>query len=96
MVQDLSRLAEDSMWVTSQAGGNMMSGRPKAMSAPGSVPVNPLPAASEQDEPNVEMGPVIPVGDTGRPEPSHSLPSGTASWTRTATAGPGRAPAPSG
>jgi hypothetical protein len=91
-VQDLSRLAEDSMWVTSQGAGNMTSGRPRAMSAPGSKPVDPLPEAKEQEDPHVELGPPRPVGRNGKREPGHALPSGTAAWSKTTTAGPAPAP----
>lgn len=67
-MQDLSHLADGSLTVTSQAGGNMMSGRNKAMSAPGSQPVDPLPPAKEQgdpvlDEPSKQTRP----GDDGKP-----------------------------
>jgi len=69
-VKDLSSLAENSMWPTSQAAGNMMSGRKAAMSAPGSQPVDPLPPAKDQGEPDVENspGPRIQPGDDGKPE----------------------------
>lgn len=43
--------------VTSQAGGNMQSGRPAAMSAPGSTPVDPLPPAKDQGDPSVGTSP---------------------------------------
>lgn len=52
-MEDLSHLAADSMWPTSQAAGNMMSGRPAAMSAPGTPPVDPLPPSSDQGDPHV-------------------------------------------
>lgn len=68
-MQDLSPLAADSMWPTSQEAGNMMSGRHAAMSAPGSDPVTPLPPAKDQGEPHVtpSNGPVIRPGDDGKP-----------------------------
>jgi hypothetical protein len=66
-VQDLSSLAKDSLWVTSQEGGNMMSGRPGAMSAPGSEPVTPLPPTKDQGVPHVDMGPQQKPGDDGKP-----------------------------
>jgi hypothetical protein len=53
-MQDLSASAADSMWCTSQGAGNMTSGRPSAMSAPGSVPVDPMPPAKEQGDPHVQ------------------------------------------
>ena len=67
-MQDLSALAKDSMWVVSQEGGNMMSGRPGAMSAPGSQPVTPLPPAKDQGTPHVELGPAQKTGDDGKPK----------------------------
>jgi hypothetical protein len=67
-VQDLSHLAADSMWPTSQEGGNMMSGRPGAMSAPGSQPVTPLPPAKDQGTPHVDLGPEQEPGDDGKPK----------------------------
>ena len=63
---DLSSLAADSMWPTSQEGGNMMSARPGAMSAPGSQPVTPLPPAKDQGTPHVDMGPQQKPGDDGK------------------------------
>lgn len=67
-MQDLSSLADNSMWVTSQEAGNMMSGRPHAMSAPGSDPVTPLPPAKDQGTPQVNDSPGhIQPGDDGKP-----------------------------
>lgn len=43
------------MWVTSQAGGNMTSSTEKAMTAPGSVPVDPLPDRAKQGDPTVTL-----------------------------------------
>lgn len=47
----------------------MMSGRPHAMSAPGSDPVTPLPPAKDQGTPQVQdsPGPKIQPGDDGKP-----------------------------
>ena len=55
---------------TSQAGGNMMSSNRLAMTSPGSPPVDPLPPAKDQGEPDVENspGPRIQPGDDGKPE----------------------------
>ena len=75
-MEDLSALAQDSMWVTSQAGGNMQSGRPAAMSAPGSPPVDPLPPANAQGDPHVVMaGPQRPPGEDGKPQPGTYAPN---------------------
>lgn len=68
-MQDLSPLAEGSMWPTSQAGGNMMSGRQRAMSAPGSPPTDPLPAATDQGEPAVVPSDTLTRADSGKPQP---------------------------
>ena len=67
-VQDLSNLAADSIWVTSQEAGNMVSGRPGAMSAPGSQPVTPLPPAKDQGTPHVDVGPQSKPGNDGKPK----------------------------
>jgi hypothetical protein len=85
-VQDLSHLAIDSMWVTSQEGGNMMSGRPAAMSAPGSQPVTPLPPAKDQGVPHVDLGPETEPGDDGKPKATatHWNP-GAPAWGKTTT-----------
>jgi hypothetical protein len=69
-VQDLSRLADNSLTATSQGAGNMMSSNATAMTAPGSQPVTPLPPARDQDTPNMEMSPRIPVSWTGKPQAS--------------------------
>jgi hypothetical protein len=89
-VQDLSSLAEDAMWPTSQAAGNMTSGRDKAMSAPGSPPVDPLPPSAKQGDPKVEFSPGgrREPGDTGKPAPRPGpLPGGSHSWASTPAAG---------
>ena len=65
-MQDLSNLAANSLTVTSQAGGNMMSSNAQAMTAPGSRPVDPLPDRDRQDDPNLDMGPPRPVGTPKR------------------------------
>lgn len=66
-MQDLSALAKDSMWVTSEAAGNMTSSNEKAMTAPGSRPVDPLPDRDDQGDPTVDLGSPKPptVGTTG-------------------------------
>ena len=91
-MQDLSASAADSMWVTSQGGGNVSTVRPGAMSAPGSMPVNPR-LGEDENPPQVSFtGPVIEPGHTGKPAPGTSPPAGGHAWARTATAGPGPAP----
>lgn len=92
-MQDLSSLAKDSLWVTSQEGGNMMSGRPAAMSAPGSPPVTPLPPTKDQGTPKVTMsGPEISPGDTGKPEPKTTWNPPKPSWGKPAIPDVSRTP----
>ena len=66
-MKDLSSLAADSMWVTSQAAGNMTSSTEKALTAPGSRPVDPLPDRADQGDPTGDLGEQKPptVGATG-------------------------------
>ena len=54
-MQDLSDLAANGPWVTSQAGGNMMSSNEQAMTAPGSPPADPLPDREHQGDPTVTL-----------------------------------------
>ena len=61
-MQDLSHLAANAITVTSQDGGNMVHDNSPAMTAPGSEPVTPLPAADHMPTPNLDMGAVRPVG----------------------------------
>jgi hypothetical protein len=85
-MQDLSNLARDSLWATSQEAGNMMSGRPAAMSAPGSPPVTPLPPAKDQGVPEVvDSGPEIPPGSDGKPKARTSYNAGPPAWVKTTT-----------
>lgn len=67
-MEDLSPLAEGSMWPTSQAGGNMMSGRARAMSAPGSMPTDPLPEEKDQGEPAVTPSDTLTHTSSGKPD----------------------------
>jgi hypothetical protein len=57
MATDLSHLLRpdpvSALVPTSQAAGNMTSSNANARTAPGSVPVDPLPPAAEQDDPDV-------------------------------------------
>ena len=52
-MQDLSRLAANGPWVTSQAGGNMMSSNEQAQTALGTPPADPLPDREHQGDPTV-------------------------------------------
>jgi hypothetical protein len=54
-MQDLSAMAKNGPWVTSQAGGNMMSSNEQAMTAPGSPPADPLPDREHQGDPAVTV-----------------------------------------
>ena len=75
-MQDLSDLAEDSIWCSSQAAGNMSSSNKETMTAPGSPPVDPVIPASEQGNPTVKLGSQMPAGTSGKPQAS-----GQASYT---------------
>lgn len=66
-MRDLSDLAKDSMWITSQEGGNMVHDNTGAWSAPGSEPVTPMPPAERQPDPAVTFsGDELPVGTPPR------------------------------
>jgi len=75
------------MWPTSQAAGNQHSSNAKAMTAPGSMPVNKLSDRDEQIEPAVGLGPETPPGTSGKPQASgqHWTPPGEPRWTKTTT-----------
>jgi hypothetical protein len=66
-VQDLSSLAADSMWPTSQAAGNRQSKSSNAMTAPGSSPVDRELPEDQMADPQVEVGPGVKPGTDGRP-----------------------------
>jgi hypothetical protein len=86
-VQDLSDLAADSMWPTSQSAGNMTSSNDQALTAPGSVPVTPLPDRVHQDNPNVTpSGPPVQVGFSGKPPArADQNPPPHAAWEKTSS-----------
>jgi hypothetical protein len=65
---DLSELADDSMWPSSMAGGNMQSSNKLAMTAPGSEPVDPVPDRSEQGDPHVALASPMPPATDGKPK----------------------------
>ena len=52
-MQSLSHLATNSMWITSQEGGNLVHDNSGAMTAPGTEPVTPMPAAERMPDPTV-------------------------------------------
>lgn len=52
-MQDLSHLAADSPWITSQEGGNIVHDNSGAGAGPGTVPVTPMPAVENQADPHV-------------------------------------------
>jgi hypothetical protein len=52
-MQDLSALAKNGPWISSQAGGNMQSSNEQAQTAPGSPPADPLPDREHQGDPTV-------------------------------------------
>ena len=80
-MRDLSALANDSMWVTSQEGGNLVHDNSGAMTAPGSRPVTPLPPVAEQPDPTVDLGTALKVGAPARhPRPSTSFSPAAVTW----------------
>ena len=89
-MQDLSSLAEGSMWPTSQAAGNMMSGRARAMSAPGSTPTDPLPPEKDQGEPVVQIPDQVPPGRDGKPPARPAWSPAAPSWGKTTVPVPPR------
>lgn len=54
-MEDLSHLAAAGPWVTSQAGGNMVSSNEQAQTGPGTQPADPLPDRDHQGDPTVGM-----------------------------------------
>lgn len=84
--RDLSDLARDSMWVTSQAAGNRQSKPDNAMTAPGSSPVDRELPEDQMADPAVEVGPAIPPGTDGKPRAGAGGHAAVPpSWTRTTT-----------
>lgn len=80
-MRDLSALAADSMWVTSQEGGNLVHDNSGAMTAPGSRPVTPLPPVEDQPDPAVALGTALKVGAPARhPQPSASFTPAAVTW----------------
>ena len=61
-MQDLSDLARNGPWVTSQAGGNMVSSNAEAQTAPGSLPSDTLPDRDHQGDPAVTASDMVPLG----------------------------------
>lgn len=82
---DLSSLAENSAWPTSQAAGNMTSSARNAMTAPGSPPVDPVPDRTEQSDPSVALGTPMPTGTSGKPQArgQSSYTPGPVAWKAT-------------
>lgn len=75
-MKDLSILAKDSVWCSSQGAGNMTSSNRLAQTAPGSPPVDPLQPAEKQGDPTIQLGAQMPVGTSGKTQAS-----GQASYT---------------
>jgi hypothetical protein len=83
-VQDISDLAIDSMWCTSQAAGNRQSLPDKAMTAPGSDPVDRELKTEDMADPHVNYsGGDIPVGTSGKPQPAPPSAPGPPRWGKT-------------
>lgn len=93
-MQDLSSLLPGdpitALSPVSMAGGNMMSDNKLAGTAPGSLPVDPLPPAKEQADPKISAsnGQQARPGSDGKPRvstgPSGYHP-GKPAWSRTTT-----------
>jgi hypothetical protein len=75
MATDLSQQARDSLWLTSQGAGNMLSSNKRAMTAPGSQPVTPMPSLEKQEDPDVGADDF-----DGRQTVHGTGTSGTGSW----------------
>lgn len=73
-MQDLSGLAKESIWVTSQAGGNMVSSNRLAQTAPGSQPVDRLDDRAVQSDPTIPLGDQMETGTSGKPQASRQGP----------------------
>lgn len=83
-MQDLSHMARNGPWVTSQAGGNMISSNEQALTAPGSPAADPLPDRDHQGDPSVTASGTRPVGTPpARVTTGHYIPA-TATWMPTA------------
>lgn len=67
-MKDLSPLAKDSLTASSMAGGNMTSSNRTAQTAPGSQPVDPMPAAEYQDDPAIPLSAPMKTGTSGKPQ----------------------------
>lgn len=62
-MRDLSSMTRDSMWITSQEGGNMIFDNSGAMTAPGTDPVTPVPKeVSAHPDPRAGVSATITVG----------------------------------
>ena len=80
-MRDLSALASDSMWVTSQEGGNLVHDNSGAMTAPGGRAVTPLPPAEDQPDPHVDVTNAGAVGVPSRhPRPGTSYTPSSVTW----------------
>lgn len=86
-MQDLSGLplAKTALWVSSMSGGNTTSSNANAMSAPGSVPVDPMPTAKEAADPAVGPMEDVAVGSPPRRIDTSYSPS-PVSWKGTPSA----------
>jgi hypothetical protein len=66
-MQDLSHLAADSMTVTSQQEGNLVHDNSPAMTAPGTDPATPVPAAENMPDPHLGTSTRVPVSTQKQP-----------------------------
>jgi hypothetical protein len=89
-VQDLSSMAANGPWITSQAAGNMQSSNQQAMSGPGTQPVDPLPDRTHQGNPTVTpldhpRSVLVPSGPRGgAPSPVPWTSADGSAWTSAA------------
>lgn len=91
-MQDLSSLLPvdpvTALTPTSQAAGNMMSSNEAAMTAPGGLPVDPLPPSKDQGSVKVDVsGPPVRTGTSGKPRAAatQAYRPGTPAWGKTTT-----------
>jgi hypothetical protein len=89
-VQDLSRLSANSPWVTSQEAGNLVHDNSPAMTAPGTEPATPMPAAEHMADPSVTpighaRTTLVPSGPRGgAPSPVPWTDAAGAPWVQSA------------
>lgn len=85
-MKDLSSMLDIATALTagsSMSGGNTISNNELAMSAPGSVPVNPDPTTpTKVDDPGLSQSDTATVSDGASRVPSHDVTNSDASWKK--------------